>query len=430
MQLNDAKCGFLAAAALALLGNSAVAQEGASSGSSWKFDLGTLLYAESDGRVKAFEPKVHADKDLGDGRGFGATATVDVVSGASPNGAAPAAHPQTFSSASGSGSYTIPAYQVPKDPTFKDQRAALDLDYRFAPGALDHVSVSANVSTEHDYFSIGAGTRWAHDFNRGNTTLGAGVNFSDDTVIPIGGVPTPLAQQVIVPGNGDGEGGGNGGPSSKGKQVLDAMLGVTQLLSPKALVELNYSLDRATGYLNDPYKVLSVVDASADPLYYVNEARPSSRLKQSIYAQYKYFVRGADVLDTSYRFMTDDWGIRSHTVDLTYRWNFSASQYLEPHLRWYRQTEANFYHAALDRGQDTQVQYASADPRLGAFNAYTGGIKYGSTLRNGYAWSIRLEYYTQRGQVTGLPTVAGAALSQFNLAPSLNAAWAILGFSF
>jgi hypothetical protein len=212
--------------------------------------------------------------------------------------------------------------------------------------------------------------------------------------------------------------------------VLDAMVGVTQLLSPRSLVQLNYSASRSTGYQNDPYKILSVVDANANPLYYVYESRPDTRLKQSVYGQYKHFIRGSDVLDLSYRYMMDDWGIKSHTVDFTYRWNFSSIHYLEPHLRWYRQNQADFYHAALDSGEETTLQFASADPRLGAFSAYTGGLKYGRRLHNGMSWDIRAEYYMQHGQVTGLPPVAGTALSQFNIAPSLNAAYLTLGFSF
>lgn len=437
MQLKRQPCCSLAAAAVALLGGApAAAQAQPLLGSGWTFDTATLFYAEGNGRVKAFEPKLNITKDLGDDRNVLFSGTIDVVSGATPNGAAPAAQPQTFSKPSGSsGGYTVAPYQLPKDPTFEDQREAAQLGYSFRIGSTDHFNVSASVSTEHDYFSLGAGTGWAHDLNGGNTTLGAALSYSDDTVSPIGGAPMPLSRLAAPASGGDGGGEGEGGgtsvgPAHKGKQVVEAMVGVTQLISPESLMQLNYSLDRESGYLNDPYKILSVVDPSANPLYYVYEERPGHRLRQTAYFQFKQAVRTSDVADLSYRFMTDNWGIRSHTADLSYRWRFTSMQYLEPHLRWYRQNQASFYHAALDQGQETQLSSASADPRLGAFDAYTGGLKYGDTLRNGWSWSIRLEYYSQRGRVTGLPPAAGAALSQFNLAPSLTATWAILGFSF
>lgn len=447
MQLKGTRRGLLTAAALHLIGAPVqAAPEGESLENPWKFDMGTLVYAEGGGRVKAVEPKLRVDRDLGNDSGFGATATLDVVSGASPNGAAPAARPQTFSGSSGGSSgYTVPAYTLPTDPNFHDQREALEMDYHFAPWLHDHLQVSFDASTEHDYLSVGGGTQWAHDFNSGNTTLSLGLHYSIDTVSPIGGAPTPLSK-MVTPGGGEGEGPGGGaavrphddgggtgsspGPANMGKRVEDFSLGLTQILTPRSLVQFNYSLDRASGYLNDPYKILSVESVTADPQYYVYEARPGQRTKNAIYSQYRASVRQSDVWDLSYRFMTDDWGIRSHTVDLGYRWNFSATQYLEPHLRWYRQNRADFYHAALDVGQETQVSAASADPRLGAFSAYTGGLQYGGSHGDRHTWSIRVEYYDQRGHVTGLPPLAGSSLSQFDLAPSLRAGWMMLQYGF
>lgn len=436
MQLNVPRRSALAAAAMSVLGVAPATYAQTGAGAGWSFDSSTLLYAEGDGRVKVLEPKVSAAKDLGNDRRLGATVTLDVLSGATPNGAAPYSRPQTFSGASSGGGYTTPAFQLPKDPNFNDTRGALDLDYSFAPGLRDHLSFSTNFSTEKDYTSIGGGGRWAHDFNDGNTTLGAGINYASDSVNPIGGFHVPLSRMTASTGGGeggggeDGGGGGGGGDASAGKRVVDLMAGVTQLLSPGALVQLNYSASRSSGYLNDPYKILSVVDANAAPQYYVYEARPNHRLKQAAFAQYKQFVRGADVLDVSYRFMTDDWGIKSHTVDLSYRWNYNGNGYFEPHLRWYRQNAADFYRVALDQGAETRVQFASADPRLGAFTAYTAGLKYGNRLSSDIDWSVRLEYYRQLGQTTGLPPIAGNALSHFDVAPSLNAGWLILGVSF
>jgi len=41
--------------------------------------------------------------------------------------------------------------------------------------------------------------------------------------------------------------------------------------------------------------------------------------------------------------MFDDWGVNSHTIDAKYRFRFN-NQYLEPQLRWYTQSKADFYH--------------------------------------------------------------------------------------
>ena len=149
-----------------------------------------------------------------------------------------------------------------------------------------------------------------------------------------------------------------------------------------------------------------------------------------MFAQYKRFVFNRDVLDVSLRFMRDDWGISSETLDMTYRWNFSETRYLEPHVRYYLQGEADFYRAALFDGEDTTLTEASADPRLGRFDAITLGLKYGQTLRSGNEWNVRLEGYTQLGSTAGVPAQAAAGLSRFDLDPSLDAVMLTAGYRF
>ena len=47
--------------------------------------------------------------------------------------------------------------------------------------------------------------------------------------------------------------------------------------------------------------------------------------------------------------MTDDWKIDSHTVELRYRWDLGSFD-LQPHVRYYMQSAADFYHGALFAG--------------------------------------------------------------------------------
>ncbi|MGH8482531.1 MAG: DUF3570 domain-containing protein, partial [Nevskiaceae bacterium] len=218
--------------------------------------------------------------------------------------------------------------------------------------------------------------------------------------------------------------------ASESRGVLDVLLGLTQVLNPQSLVQVNYSLSTSNGYHTDPYKILSVVGTDGEPLRYVYESRPDARAKHAVYARYKRFAFARDVLDVSYRTMMDDWDVRSHTVDATYRWNFGETRYLEPHLRWYAQGEAEFHRAALFDGEEAALQHASADPRLGAFDGVTVGLKYGQGLDSGGAWNVRLEYYTQAGEVAGVPAPAAAGLAKFELAPEVSAVMATFGYRF
>ena len=47
---------------------------------------------------------------------------------------------------------------------------------------------------------------------------------------------------------------------SDSKDVLDLLLGFTQVLNRTTVLRVNYSYSDSSGYLNDPYKILSVVD--------------------------------------------------------------------------------------------------------------------------------------------------------------------------
>ena len=124
------------------------------------------------------------------------------------------------------------------------------------------------------------------------------------------------------------------------------------------------------------------------------------------------------VLDASYRFATDDWEIDSHTLDLRYRWPVGTSSYLEPHLRYYSQSEAEFYRLSLDSSLPLP-EFASSDYRLGRFDGITAGLKYGWQTRNDNDMSIRVEWYTQSGEVPPDQLIGNQALRDNY--PDLNA---------
>jgi hypothetical protein len=72
--------------------------------------------------------------------------------------------------------------------------------------------------------------------------------------------------------------------------------------------------------------------------------------------------------------------------------------------------------------------FASADPRLAAFDAWTYGLKLRHTLSDGREISTRLEYYRQRGE--DHPADAVGQLRRQDLFPDLDAVIFELGFRF
>lgn len=146
--------------------------------------------------------------------------------------------------------------------------------------------------------------------------------------------------------------------------------------------------------------MISVVDGATsanpgDPVDYVYESRPDARTKHSLFGLMKRYFAG-DVVDLSYRFLWDDWGIRSHTVELRYRWELGERQFLQPQLRYYHQSAADFYVYNLING-DPLPFHASADYRLGTFDAYTVAARYGIVFAERQGINVRLGYYLQMG---------------------------------
>ena len=221
----------------------------------------------------------------------------------------------------------------------------------------------------------------------------------------------------------DDDDGNSGRSSNDTKEILDLVLGVTQVMSRNFLMQFNYSFSDSSGYLSDPYKIVTAVDANGDAIFlpqvpgvegpsHLNyyEHRPDSRSKHSLYTQGKYYMNGK-VLDASYRYMTDDWEIDSHTVDLRLRWPIGDTSYLEPHLRFYTQTAAEFYQISLNGLNEGAPlpEYASADYRLGDFDAITAGLKFGWKTGGGNDMSVRLELYSQSGNVSSSDLIGSQA---------------------
>lgn len=434
MKDKDTLNAALAAATCALLGAAGAAPAAESETDRWSFDSSLLYYGESDDRVQDISAALSAKRDFGDERLLGLGLTADTLTGASASGAIALNTPQTFTSPSGRAVYTTPGGDVPLDDTFKDTRFALNASWSQPLARLYTVAAGLGFSTEYDYTHLGANVSLARDFNKRNTTVSAGLAWSQDDIDPVGGAPIPLSQMLDV-GNGANKVG-----SKESKDVLDLLLGFTQVLGRNTVLRANYSYSNSSGYLNDPYKILSVVDpvtgdtiarvpvgGALGPTHvYRYESRPDSRVKQSLYAEVKHSF-GAPVLHLAYRFMTDDWQIDSHTLDARLRWPLGAASFIEPQLRYYTQSEAKFYRSSLVEGQPLP-RYASADFRLGNFDAITAGVKFGHRTAGGNEWTTRVEYYMQSGNVPSEQIIGNQANREQY--PDLNAVIVQFGYSF
>lgn len=395
MQLDKKKniTSLLTAATCTLLGASPAGAEE----SKWQLDTALLYYDEGD-RVTAAEPAISAKKTFADDSKISLKLVFDSLTGASHNGAAiNDTEPQTFTGPSGAGSYIAQPGEVPLDDNFKDQRTAISAQWSQPVNRLLTWTVGGNISSEYDFDSMSINGGISRDFNKRNTTLNVGLSYEKDNISPVGGVPDEYSQyssQLKLAGDED-------------KSVVDLLVGVTQVINRNTIMQFNLGYSSSSGYLTDPYKIVTIQDSTGTLLDYVYEQRPDSRKKNTFYWKAKHHLE-KDVIDVSYRLMTDDWGIDSHTLDFKYRWQ-KEKFYVEPHFRYYTQSEADFYRVSMNStdlggvGGPVVIDRSafpsdvSADYRLSALDTNTLGVKVGYMLGDNKELSFRLEYYQQDG---------------------------------
>ena len=163
--------------------------------------------------------------------------------------------------------YTANPHILPVDRGFKDTRYAFNTGYTAAWESGTNTSIGFDVSEELDYSSYSVNAAISQAFNQKNTMLSLGANFEYDESSPKFGIPTPLTEM-------------NGlqkGPSDT-KTVTSINAGITQVINRFWLMELNYDIGWSNGYQTDPYKIVSMVDATTGmPLRYLYESRPDTR---------------------------------------------------------------------------------------------------------------------------------------------------------
>jgi len=371
----------------------------------FSLDAGVLYYSEGSDGVQVIKPAVRITGKFQDDDAFNLLLTTDAITGATPNGAVVQQSVQTFTSTSG-GTYKAGVGERPKEDDFSEYRISIKGSYSFAVSDNDRILLNGYSSRERDYTSLGLGGGLLHDFNNRNSTLNVELNTYLDWQEPRGGIPvefTPMLSGIH-----------NSGPDVRDtKNILDFNLGLTQILTPHSLVKVNLNINNSTGYLNNPYQVLSVLDANdnitsdglinVDPaaLPYVFEKRPDDRLRSSVFGSLVQNF-GGDVMHFTYRYYWDDWQVSSNTFDLRYRFKLTDKQALMPHLRYYQQSEAEFYRHHLEQGVDVDangqvlLNAASADYRLAAFSSYVIGLGYSMQFASTDEMLIRLEYFAEQ----------------------------------
>lgn len=298
-------------------------------------------------RIRVRAPALSALVPLGDQWSVSGTLITDSISGASP------------------------AYHDAAITPMRDFRRAHDASVtRYLPQGT--WSLGASHSKEADYLSrsvYGTATR-SNDSK--NTIWNWGLALTHDDITPL------KAIQKLPSG-------------AQTKHTVDLIAGVTQVLSPTDLVQINLGWSQNQGYLSDPYKRL--------------DQRPDSRTRQTLQVRWNHHLEGSGAtVRSAYRYFQDSWQIRAHTLDLEHiqplgeHWKVSALG------RYHSQNAARFYVESDGRISPfgpritPGLDHQSLDTRLSAFGAFTLGLKLTHQLSRDTSIDLKLEHYEQRGR--------------------------------
>lgn len=255
-----------------------------------------------------------------------------------------------------------PAYQSSALTRMRDRRQALDVEVtRYQQSGT--LSAGASVSSEADYLSRSLSVKASRASDDRNTTWTAGVGYASDAINP--------STRIVV---------------DETKKTSDLLLGVTQVLSVTDIVQLNVGRSWGRGYFSDPYKFA--------------DDRPRQRRHSTVMARWNHHLASSGgTLRSSYRYYSDSWNIRAHTLGLEYVQPLAAGWTVTPLLRLYSQSAADFY-VSVDSSSypfaPNSPGHYSEDQRLSAFGARTVGLKIAKQIDADWSVDAKFEQYGQR----------------------------------
>jgi hypothetical protein len=201
------------------------------------------------------------------------------------------------------------------------------------------------------------------------------------------------------------------------KTTQQYLLGVSQVIDKDSLLQSNITFGYHHGFMNDPYKKVGLdTGPGGIPGFYVREKRPQERFEWAWLNQYvRHFGQFNDAaLHLDYRFATNDWGINSHTFEVSWHQPIVDDWQIIPRFRYYSQDSADFYQpvfavdnagaiAAVISDKLTSYENYSSDYRLAGFGAFSGGLKLSKEITeikplNSLKFQTGFEYYNHKAR--------------------------------
>lgn len=259
-----------------------------------------------------------------------------------------------------------------------------------------------DYSTESDYKSTTPTITLKKDLFEKNTTLTLGYSRNMDTVS------------------------GTFMDASEERNTDNFFLGITQLISPVAVMQIGYSRNQSGGYMPEGVRLVPVDGVTADTCTgesatCVDESFPDKRNRNAyLVSVNRYFIDGLggllnrSAVKLTLRYYDDDWDITSYAGEVEYYKYLTEQAVLRLNYRYYTQTQAFF----IKDSYGSADRYKSTSPQLEEFDTNLAGIKMTYFLKDSGLPLVMLnaiegkyEYYTESIGVNAHVIMAGLRLA-------------------
>jgi hypothetical protein len=142
-------------------------------------------------------------------------------------------------------------------------------------------------------------------------------------------------------------------------------LGVSQVLSPTWLANLNFEVVSDSGFLASPYRVALVFSAA------VPERLPGTRTSRTLQFRLLGELAPGFSVRGEYRYFWDTWDIHAQNFGVGAARRFGEKWLVDAYARYYTQNGALFF--TNDATEETQ--YVTRNRQLSPFSSMTGGAK-------------------------------------------------------
>ncbi len=216
------------------------------------------------------------------------------------------------------------------------------------------------IGFESAYRTRGLGLDISHTFNDSNTTLSLMLQGYYDSV-----------RMIRFDGTTNEE---------TKRTTLSAEMGWTQTVSPKTIANLTVNFTEQLGFLATSYgfvrigpRETALTGPDTRGAFDTYEAAPPQRHRGSATLRVKRALDSESVIEGSYRFYLDSWGVQGNTANLIYtRYLFHRLMSISPGYRFYVQSPASFYAKRFD----APAQYMTSDPDLGGFFGHMASVNF------------------------------------------------------